>query len=389
MTTPVRSAPKCPKALQHGVRAVLFMGLCLLGLGFTARAQAQRMITFEAPGADTTGDNNGTYPSGINNWGAITGSYQDTNNTYHGFLRRPDGTFTTFEALGAGTGPFVGTSPIGINDLGAITGYYSDANGFTHGFVRAPDGKTTSFDVQGGGQTFPIAINLEGSIVGYYLDPSSLFHAFLRGPDGRITTFVGPNTCDTGTSAGCFGNEATNINIFGTSVGNYMDDSANLVGHGLIRAADGKITVFDAPGAGTGFGQGTGCPGCSSGFNQFGAIAATYTDSNNVHHGFMRSPGGEFKTFDAPGAGTGSFQGTGCFSDCPVSLNDWGAITGIYIDANFVYHGYLRNPEGEIVTVDPSGSVATLPFGINDLGEITGEYVDASNVWHGFLRLPD
>ena len=27
-----------------------------------------------------------------------------------------------------------------------------------------------------------------------------------------------------------------------------------------------------------------------------------------------------------------------------------GAITGIYIDSNFVYHGYLRSPKGKIVT---------------------------------------
>jgi hypothetical protein len=40
----------------------------------------------------------------------------------------------------------------------------------------------------------------------------------------------------------------------------------------------------------------------------------------------------------------------GCQRRRPVSLNDWGAITGIYIDANFVYHGYLRSPEGKIVT---------------------------------------
>ena len=27
-----------------------------------------------------------------------------------------------------------------------------------------------------------------------------------------------------------------------------------------------------------------------------------------------------------------------------VNLNDWGSITGYYIDANFVYHGFLRVP---------------------------------------------
>jgi len=119
-----------------------------------------------------------------------------------------------------------------------------------------------------------------------------------------------------------------------------------------------------------------------------GAIAGIYSDANSVNHGFLRSPDGTLTTFDAPGAGTDSYEGTGCFSDCPVSLNDWGAITGVYIDANFVYHGYLRSPEGKIVTVDPLGSVGTLPFSINDWGAITGYYIDTNNVYHGFMGIP-
>ena len=118
---------------------------------------------------------------------------------------------------------------------------------------------------------------------------------------------------------------------------------------------------FDVPGAGSGSYQGTGCPGCVLGLNQKGSIAGIYSDVNSVNHGFLRSPDGKFTTFDAPGAGTDSYEGTGCFSDCPVSLNDWGQITGIYIDTNFVYHGYLWSPQGNIVTVDPSGTIFTFP----------------------------
>ena len=65
-----------------------------------------------------------------------------------------------------------------------------------------------------------------------------------------------------------------------------------------------------------------------------------------------------------------------------------GRSTGVYIDTNFVYHGYLRSPEGKIVTVDPIGSTFTFPDGINNLGVTTGVSVDTNNVSHGFLRLP-
>jgi len=377
--------------LLFKVQQTLYVVLCAMFLSPVIRAQEPRIITFDAPGADTNpGDNNGTYPSGINAWGAITGSYQDTNNVFHGFLRSPHGKFTTFEAPGADTGPYNGTSPTSINDLGAITGNYADANGFAHGFVRSPDGKFTTFDVPGVGGygSFPVAINLEGAIAGLYTDSNYSFRAFVRSPDGTFTTWIGPGACTGNGSEGCYGSGASNINAFERIAGGFEDNSGNFVHHSYMRNDEGKLKTFDVPGAGTGSYQGTGCPGCALGLNQLGAIAGIYSDANSVNHGFLRSPDGKFTTFDASGAGAGSYQGTGCFSDCPVSLNDWGAITGVYIDANFVYHGYLRSPEGKIVTVDPVGSTFTFPDGINDLGTITGYYADANNVYHGFLRIP-
>jgi len=97
---------------------------------------------------------------------------------------------------------------------------------------------------------------------------------------------------------------------------------------------------------------------------------------------------GTITTFDAPGAGTSSYQGTGCASDCPTSLNDFGAITGIYIDSNWVYHGYLRSLNGNITTVDPAGSVFTWSSGIDDFGVVTGYYADVNGVYHGFVAVP-
>jgi hypothetical protein len=377
--------------LLSKLKPAVYVLLCGVYLSSVVNAQEPRIITFDAPGADTKpGDNNGTYSSGMNALGAITGSYQDTNNTFHGFLRSLDGKFTTFEAPGADTGAYNGTSPAAINDLGAITGAYYDANGFSHGFLRSPDGKFTTFDVPdvGGYGTNPIALNLEGAVVGWYTDANDLFHSFVRYPDGKFSAFLAPGQCETNGSEGCYGSELSNINFLGLSVGNYMDNTANLVHHGLIRHADGSFTTYEAPGAGTGPSQGTGCPGCFAGLNQFGAIAGIYTDSNTVYHTFVRAPNGKFTSFDAPGAGTGNSQGTGCPSDCPVSLNNFGAVTGVYIDAANVFHVYLRSPGGNILTVEPAGSAFTFPAGINDLGLIAGYYADANGIYHGFLRIP-
>ena len=370
----------------------LFLGLGVPGSVLTAGAQEYHTITFNAPGADKNpGDYKGTYPSSINAWGTITGSYQDVNSVFHGFLRSPRGAFTTFQAPWADTSPYNGTSPASINDLGAITGSYADANAVSHGFLRGPDGNFTTFDPPGadGYGSFPVSINIEGAIVGYYFDSNYLFHAFLRSPEGSFTTWVGPSSCDTSPAQGCYGSGASNINAFGIVAGGYEDNAGNFVHHSFARTPDQRLKSIDVPGAGTGSYQGTGCPGCALGLNYWGAIAGVYIDANSVQHGFIRNPYGTFTIFDAPGAGTSSYQGTGCPSDCPTSLNDWGAIMGTYIDANNVFHGYLRTPDGKFATIDPRGSVFTWSSGMNDAEMITGYYLDANNVYHGFLRIPD
>ncbi len=227
---------------------------------FAAQNAGSNIITFDAPGADTTAnDYNGTIPTSINTEGVIAGYFVDSTNVYHGFLRSPDGKIINFDAPGADTTAqsFNGTVPNGINDLGEVTGYYIDVSGSLHGFLRSATGKFTSFDVPGAaGFSNPIAINLEGAVVGYYLDPSSQFHAFLRKPDGTFVSFDGPNACETGTPSGCYGTAAFNINIFGTVAANYGDNSGNFVNTGLIRSPNGKLTPTAGAGVGLGGDQG-------------------------------------------------------------------------------------------------------------------------------------
>jgi hypothetical protein len=53
--------------------------------------------------------------------------------------------------------------------------------------------------------------------------------------------------------------------------------------HGFVRAADGTISDFDAPGsAGT----------SANSINGEGVIAGAYTDANIVWHGFVRAADG-------------------------------------------------------------------------------------------------
>ena len=66
------------------------------------------------------------------------------------------------------------------------------------------------------------------------------------------------------------------------------------------------FTTFDAPGAGTGAYEGT----FGGGINTAGAIAGEYLDANNVFHGFVRAANGTITTFNVKKAGTGTYQGT-------------------------------------------------------------------------------
>src|SRR3974390_2577751 len=99
-------------------------------LGVSASAKHATIITFDPPGSTLTP------PSQINPAGELAGFSLAAGGMIHGFLRAPDGTFTTFEAPGAGTGSFQGTLGFSINPEGAVTGYYRDASTVLPGFLR-------------------------------------------------------------------------------------------------------------------------------------------------------------------------------------------------------------------------------------------------------------
>ena len=63
-------------------------------------------------------------------------------------------------------------------------------------------------------------------------------------------------------------------------------------------------------------------------------------------------------------------------------------VTGFYIDAGDVVHGFSRGSDGTFTSFDPPGSIFTLPIEMNPSGTITGFYLDANNVFHGFVRKP-
>ncbi len=371
--------------------AVLCIGL-LFAVATPAWPQGITFTTFDAPGAGT-GPYEGTLATSINTAGTIAGIYSVTGNVAHGFVRAADGTITDFDAPGAGTGNTQGTFPISINTAGAIAGYYSDANNVYHGFVRAASGAITEFDAPGAGMgghagTVATNINTAGTVAGMYRDTSLVYHGFVRAANGTITEFVAPGA---GTGIGQ-GTQPSSINTAGVVAGGYSD--ANGAYHGFVRATSGAISSFNAPGAGTGIGQGT----FPISINTAGAIAGIYADASDVAHGFVRAVNGAITTFDAPGAGRQDWlaalsvksQGPPTQGTYAFNINDAGDIAGLYLDASVVVHGLVRGANGVITSFDVPGAGSgalqgTGGLGINTAGNITGSYLDAGSVAHGFV----
>lgn len=144
---------------------------------------------------------------------------------------------------------------------------------------------------------------------------------------------------------------------------------------GLALAQPGIVT-FDAPGAGTGFRQGT----TATGINAAGVIAGYYVDANNLYHGFVRATNGVITEFDAAVGGAGTLA---------YGINDADAVTGYYLDTQFVAHGFVRSASGVITTFDVpayEGS-GTYAFSINDAGVVAGFFFQAGESF-SFIRGP-
>ncbi len=150
---------------------------------------------------------------------------------------------------------------------------------------------------------------------------------------------------------------AMGINDSGWVVG-YFQNSTGW--HGFLR--NPKYTQLDAPGAGTGVYQGT----YALSINDADEISGVYFDSNSVEHGFIRDASGNYTTFNVPG-------GANVIS---AALNQSGEVAGTYTvgTTSTVPYGYVMDTGGNITTFEVPDSVETFVSGINASGQVTGYY---------------
>jgi probable HAF family extracellular repeat protein len=133
----------------------------------------------------------------------------------------------------------------------------------------------------------------------------------------------------------------------------------------LLLAADYRFAKIDVPNS---------ISTEARGINARGDIVGSYTDANDVTHGFLLR-NGVFSTIDVPGA-TGTLGARG--------INARGDIVGNFRDGASVQHGYLLR-DGQFTQIDYPGASASFAGGIDNAGDITGSHFDAGGSESGFI----
>jgi len=220
----------------------------------------------------------------------------------------------------------------------------------------------TTIDPPGSQGTSPVGINPAGQIVGNYFDANFVTHGFVRATDGAITSFDAP-----GAGIATF---PVAITPQGSIVGWYLD--ANFGSHIFLRAKDGTFTTPEIPSPGASYFGGVVA-------NSAGSIAAEFFDSNGNPTVFLRSPSGNSTLFQFPPEFLTFF-----FIPNIMAMTPGGTILGSYFDSNGGVHGFLRTIDGKFTTFDvPNAALSffegTSPTSINDSGIVTGFCFDTKH----------
>ena len=131
-----------------------------------------------------------TFPSAVNTYGdfvnaagAVVGSYVDTDGIPHGFIRHPDGSFTTIDLPTMPNLQFLFVNT--ITDVGVIGFRAKAVDDILRSYILLPDGTLYEVRIPGSVSTVVRNVNQDRSIIGYY-----------DSTDGRRLGFVGRPTTD-------------------------------------------------------------------------------------------------------------------------------------------------------------------------------------------------
>jgi hypothetical protein len=160
----------------------------------------------------------------------------------------------------------------------------------------------------------------------------------------------------------------------GDFCGFYLDSSNFAILNSFIVNKNGQVTKFSLSPV-TGFTE-------AIAMNNQGAVVGTYEDSSSVFHGFIRQPDGTVVTVTVPTATSAAGLGT-----TTLGVNESGWVSGHFWDASLVEHGYTRSPSGQFYQIDVPGATSTAGGGLNNEGIVVGHY-NIGSAEYGYIATP-
>ena len=288
------------------------------------------------------------------------GSYVDTEDVYHAYLRGPGGSFAT---LGIPEIPNMEYFFLhGINDALVAVGRAKAVDGVPLTFVGNPVA-LQEFKVPGAVSTEGWNINQDSSVVGHYTSADGRTHGFIARPLQPTAVRPPPDLNYTFESIDVPGVDFLAV----TASSDFEDYAGNMRGPDgekdvAFTLIDGVFATHDFPGA-----QGT----YFYALGNNGVAAGHYQDSNGLHHGVILE-NGELRQYDFPGAVETEIYG---YSDAT------GALTGSFIGVAGIRRGF----SGETIVEYPEAPETYSDF-VSWTGHIVGSYVDADNIYHAYMR---
>ena len=292
--------------------------------------------------------------------GRLVGSYVDASGIYHAYIRSPQREVISIELP---DGPNLEYYFVhGINDAGTYIARAKVVDDIPRTYVGTFTGRE-ELRFPGSVSTQGYNINQDGSIVGNYDTSDGRVHGFIARPAGETATQPVVPISFNYTFESIVVPGVTYLELTASSdFEDYAGNTRSMDGKGIaFTLIDGVFTTYDFPGS-----QNT----YFYALDNNGQAAGHYEDSDGLHHGVILE-NGELKQYDFPGAVETEIYG---ISDVT------GALTGNFIDASGIRRGF----SGETIVEFPGATATYADFIVTD--RLVGSYVDAEGVYHPYIR---
>ena len=308
----------------------------------------------EFPGASET------YADFVSGLGNIVGSYVDAEGTFHAYLRGPGGSFATLDIPDIPNMEYFFLH--GINDALVAAGRAKGVDGVPLTYVGNPL-RLQELKVPDSVSTEGWNVNQDGSVVGHYDSADGRRHGFIARPAQESAVRPPPALSYTFESIDVPGVDFLAV----TASSDFFDYAGNMRGPAgekdvAFTLIDGVFTTYDFPGS-----QGT----YFYALGNNGVAAGHYKDSDGLFHGVILE-NGELRQYDFPDAVETEIYG---YSDSTEAL------TGSFVDTSGVRRGF----SGDTIVEYP-GTPETYADFVSWTGHIVGSYVDADGVYHAYMR---